>query len=229
MRRSKKYDKMSPIWPIFLLLVFLAASIGAAQEFSDDDDPVLDYYVEQADHAFESRHPQTQGISYSYRATTRYRAVDANGTPTTVDSGIVDYWYSFGELDSSRVVKPAERAETVLSWEIPNVFDSSYQYYFFPNDPGQGDLAIGFETPDAEDPRPIGFANIDRNYFWLTGLHLSYANIPNYKRLTKSYSFTQVQGVFFPDTVVEQGAKLGFFQTENYRIETVLSDITVDL
>lgn len=206
----------------------LLAGPVAAQD-ADSTDPILNYYVEQAEHAFESRNPAKQGISYSYRASTRYRKLDADGNATTIDSGVVDYFYSFGQLDSSKVVKAAQKKETVFDPTVPNVFDGDYIYYFFPNDPGEGRIAIGFDTPSAESGLPTGFANIDRKTFWLTGLQLYWAIIPGYKRLTKSFSFVQEQGMVFPDSLVVQGVKQGLFQTENFRIETVLSDITVTL
>jgi len=209
------------------MIGLLAGQIPAQETASDD--PVLKHYVEQAEHTFESRNPAERGIAYSYRASTRYRKIDSEGNATTVDSGVVDYYYSFGKLDSSTVVKAAEKDETVFDPDVPNVFTGDYIYYFFPNDPGEGRIAIGLDTPTADSDLPTGFANIDRKSYWLTGLQLYWATIPNFKRLTKSFSFVEVQGMVFPDSLVVQGAKQGLFQTENFRIETVLSDITVEL
>ena len=97
----------------------------------------------------------------------------------------------------------------------------------FPNDTGGPQLAIGFDTDSLRDPRPVGLAMIDRDEYYPKWLYLFYPEEKNHSRFTKSFRFVQQDGLLFPDSVWVVGAREGVFSTEHYRIETDVTEISI--
>ncbi len=193
----------------------------------NEADPILSFYWKRAGETFKSRDPVYGGVSYSMRARTFYKEVNSNGAVTRVDTSVIDYYFSFGEQDSTKVIlEPAgDHAEPDL--EFPNIFSSDYFRYFFPNDTGGSSLAIGFDCYTAEDDRPVGLALIDRTAYYLRWMYLHYPNKPNYRRYSRSFRFVEHEGYIFPDSIWEVGTVDAVFSTENYRRETGLSDFRI--
>ncbi|UCE25546.1 MAG: hypothetical protein JSU74_05730 [Candidatus Zixiibacteriota bacterium] len=233
MRTSKsttrlKRHMMKKIRHIGLTLTLLVAAalvtITAAQEESD---PILEFYCRRAAETYDSRNPLERGISFSFRATTHYMSIGEHGEVVGQDSGIIDYYYSFGQLDSSEVILSPERSQKVLALDFANVFAGDYEFFFFPNDTGGTDLAIGFDTPSREDSLPVGLAVIDRDMFYLRWLYLHYPNKKYHKRYSRSFRFTEYDGYIFADSLWQVTARKGVFTTDFFRTETEISDITI--
>ena len=206
--------------------VLLAAAVSLLAD-DETDNPILDFYVERARHAFESRNPAETGVSYSFQAKFYRKVIEKGGVIGHVDSAVIDYFYSWGKLDSLRPVSGDFERFQNTDLDYPDVFTGDYVYNLFPNDTGGPQLSIGFDTPTADDTLPVGLVVIDRELYYPLWLYLSYPNKVGYKRFTRSFRFTEVEGMMFADSVWEVGAKAGVFFSEYYRIETGITDITV--
>jgi len=206
------------------VLMCVTLSLVAAD---DAENPILDFYVQRAEHAFTSRNPAETGVSYSFQAKFYRKVIEKGGVTGSVDSAVIDYFYSWGKLDSLRPVSGDFERFKDTDLDYPDVFKMDYIYNLYPNDTGGQELAIGFDTRTAEDTLPTGLVIIDRELYYPMWLYLSYPNKVGYKRFTRSFRFTEVEGMTFADSVWEVGAKAGVFFSEYYRIETGITDITV--
>lgn len=209
----------------FLATLMLLA--GHFQGQSQETDSILSYYRQRAAQAYDSRSPYLSGINFSFRATTYYMNIGEHGEVTRLDSGITDYYYSFGELDSSKVILKPEKAQKPPELESFNVFASDYLFHFYPNDTGGAELAIGFDTYREDDSLPVGLAVIDRNRYFLRWLYLHFPNKKYHKRFSRSFRFVEHEKYIFPDSVWQVSARRGVFTTEFFRTETGISSITV--
>lgn len=203
--------------------------VGGSALAQSKPDPVLEFYCSRAAAVGESRSPIERGLNYSYRATTFYKQLGRGGRVGQTDSSVVDQYFSFGNLDSQvTVVKPTgSMREADLTY--PNVFAGDYEFYFFPNDTGGPELAIGFDIDTGATAPPTGLAIIDREQFNLTRLHLGFRpRDGELKKYTRSMHFVVHEGYVFPDTVIESGSRHGVFAADHFRIETVLTRIRIN-
>lgn len=211
----------------FSLALLTAVSVVVGVFAQDEGDPILAFYCRRAAETFGTRDPLQTGLTFSFRAKTYYMNIGQHGEVTGLDSGITDYYYSFGELDSSHVVVKPEQSQKDVDLTFDNIFNYGYEFYFFPNDTGGDDLAIGFDTYTAEDSLPVGLAVIDRDRYFLKQLYLHYPNRQYYKRYSRSLRLLEYQGYIFADSVWQVLAKQGVFTTEFFRTETGISDIEI--
>ncbi|MBN1211407.1 MAG: hypothetical protein JXA92_02410 [candidate division Zixibacteria bacterium] len=208
---------------ISLLSIFLSFGLPVGA----DDDPVLDFYWDKAGRVGRSRDPVETGAVYSFVAVSHYMKIGRKGRVENVDSVRSEYFYSWGKLDSTKTLAGDPGKFKNLDLSVPDIFGFDYIRYFYPNDTGGTDLAIGFDTESAQDPRPVGLLIIDRDRYVLRWMYLFYPKKENYQRYSRSYRFVEVEGLVFPDSVWEVGAKRGIFFSEHYRLETGISDIKV--
>jgi hypothetical protein len=206
-----------------LILVWLA---GAAASVVADDDPVLDYYWNEAGRATARHNPNVAGQSYAFTAKSYYMTIGKRGRAEATDSMKADYYFTDGALDSQVVDYGDDGKFKNLDLTSPNIFADEYIRNFYPNDTG-GSLAIGFDTDSVGDPRPTGVVLIDRRDYTPDWLYLYYPEKPYHERFTRSFRFTTVDSLVFPDSIWQVGAKQGVLVTEHYRIETGISNIRV--
>lgn len=211
------------LWGAALIVFSVGAVLSAAQE----PDPVLVFYWQRAEAAQRSLDPLGAGISYSFRARTYYRPLGDDGWAKATDSSIADFYFSFGNLDSTRIITASKRKHVADDFSVPNVFAGNYDYYFYPNDTGGKDIALGFNTWTAGDTLPEGLAIIDRARYNLCWLYLYYPPKDDFKRYSRVLRFTQHEGFVFADSMVVVMAREGVFSTEHSRIETGISNIQI--
>ncbi|MDD5425889.1 MAG: hypothetical protein PHN52_05345 [candidate division Zixibacteria bacterium] len=191
------------------------------------DNPVADYYWDRARSVRKSRDPVETGTSYSFVATSFYKKVDRRGQVVDVDTLSSEYFFSWGNLDSSRTLFGDPDRFRTLDLNVPDIFKFDYYHYFFSNDTGGADLAIGFDTRVASDPGPVGLIIIDRNRFLLRWMYLFYPFKEKYKRFSRSFRFVEIEGYLFPDSIWEVGSKRGIFFSDDYRLETGIDNFKI--
>ena len=212
-------------YPLILLFFILAAlSLVYSQTVNDE---VVDYYWGRASSVNQSRDPLEGGLNYSFIARSYYKKINKRGEVEFTDSVRTEYYYNWGKLDSSKTLEGNRDRFQNLDLSFPNIFASEYICYFFPNDTGGVDLAIGFDTDSAQDTRPVGLVLIDRNRYVLRWMYLFYPQKHSLDRFSRSFRFREYEGYVFPDSIWEVGKKQGIFTSENYRLETGVSDIKI--
>lgn len=192
---------------------------------ADETDPVLNFYVSQADSAYVRTNLGDHQLKYSFVALTYFKSIGKKGVVSSLDSTIVRYFCSGTTVDSFQTLVESKRKMPELNFSYPNVFTDNYGHNFFPNDIGQQDLAMGFDNYSESDTLPTGIAVIGRANYLLRRLYLFYPNPEGYKRLTRSFQLAEFGEYIFPDSIWEVGAKQGIFSTEYYRIETGIEQI----
>ncbi len=212
-------------WPLEILaMLVLAGLVSPLLADNSSSDAILQFYCKQARLKVAAQHPYEQALTYSFRATTYRLNMDND---TRGDSAVIDYFFSKGTLDSQRTVESTSWQSNEIDVFYPNVFDLDYRYTFYPNDTGGRDLAIGFDRDTVGDQQPVGLAIIDRYDYHLHRLYLFYPNKPGFRRYTRMLHFQQQDGYLFPISIVEVTSKEGVFSTEQHRVETVISEVTI--
>ncbi len=203
----------------------LAAIFFMSAFAQEQTDPVLDFYVSQANEAFEESKSFSNNFRYTFLAFTHYKQIGRGGIVERLDTSITRYFMTGSSIDSTQVVAEPTSEMPAPIFIYPNIFAESYIHNFFPNDIGEEDIAIGFDTPGSEDTLPAGVAVIDREEYNLKRLHLYFQNPDGFKRLTRSYLVKEQYGFVFADSIWELGAKRGVFSTEYYRLETDIGQL----
>ena len=208
--------------PAALILAAILFISALAQEPTD---PVLGFYVTQANKAFEKSELRLEEVRYTFLASSHYKQIGRGGIVERLDTAITRYFMSGSRIDSTQVVVEPTSEMPAPTFAFPNIFAESYIYNFFPNDIGEEDIAIGFDTRGSEDTLPAGLAVIDRAEYKLKRLHLYYQNPDGFKRLTRSYLLKEQNGFIFADSIWELNAKHGVFSTEYYRLDTDIGQL----
>lgn len=200
-----------------------APNLGSQSTDDEASDPVLEYYRAKAEKAFNQSVPSQ---AYSLKATTYYEVYGGGGRLDLQDSLTGWYYFSAGTLDSQNSSSKSQLPKPV-SFEYPNVFADNYRFYFFPNDTGGSEIAIGFDTYQAGDTLPDGLAIIDRKDGYLRRLYLYYPSGNRFKRYSRSLSFVLQDGYIFPDSIRMIRARAGIFSNEYFRFETGVSQLKI--
>jgi hypothetical protein len=210
-------------WVVGLFVVVFTA-VGVAQTGTEK---VLKFYWERAQALVRTGNPNLAGLSYSYVATTYYKKYGDKGAIASKDSTRVAYYYSFGNLDSSKVVLAPKGSIPAVDLSYPTLFDSAYQLNFYPNDTGGPNIAIGFDSDSLHADWPVGLVLLDRQLYFPAWLYLSYPEKKGFRRFSRSFRFTSRDGFIFPDSVWEVAAVDGLLFSTSYRLETGLKEIKI--
>lgn len=205
--------------------VLLAFSIDSLGPSAEDIDPVLKFYVTEADSAYITSSLWNRPVRFSFQAFTYYKKLGRLGAVTRLDSTVVRCFCTGQVVDSTQTLLEPKSDFPEPEFHYPNVFTNDFRHSFFPNDVGNQDLAIGFGVTMPDDTLPDGIAVIDREDFELRRLYLYFPNQEGYKRLSRTYRFSEFGEYVFPDSIWEVGATEGIFSTDFYRLESKIENI----
>jgi hypothetical protein len=169
--RAKSTEKYVVFFAVLAGVVVVSLSLTSAEE---DENPVVGFYVERGQHAFETRSPIVTGTTFSLKTRSYYKRIGEHGAVQSVDSAVITYYYSWGKLDSSRVISGDASRFKSVDLSYPDVFARDYRFYLFPNDVGGPELAIGFDTRTEQETLPEGLILIDREQYYPLWLYLYY-------------------------------------------------------
>ncbi len=210
------------LWPV-IILVTAGISLGV----TDESDPILQYYWQQAARVAPGLDPAGSELSYSFTAISEVYQTDSRGAAHLTDSVVAQYFYTGSRLDSQMTTSGNSDRFSDSSFTCPNIFETAYHLNSFPNDTGGVVLAIGLIADSAESATPDGLLVIDRISYELRSLYLSFPDEKKYKRFTRSFEFEKIDGYIFPTLILEVGTRQGVFTRESYRMETRLTEIKV--
>ena len=211
---------------IIFILLTLYASIPASDE-KKSTDPVLDFYLQKAKAVYNSLNPDENGAAYSFIARSYQSELIRNGIIDLIDSSIVKYYFSFGNLDSHKVEISTSNKLDSLDFSYPNLFEKDYDFNFFPHDIGGENISIGIDSDTIKNLVPVGIAVIGRQKYVLRRLYLYYPDNDRYKRYSKVISLKEHEGVVFPDSLNVTFSKMGIFSAAHFRLLTVIDSFTV--
>jgi len=209
------------LWPVIALI--LVASVRAV-----DKRDVIDYYWRNATRAYAAHDPVRAGQTLAFTATASVNQLSRGAKVRHTDTTVNRYYYSGNQLDSVVFVLGKKPPLFPVDVVVLNIFDSTYVRTLFPNDRGEGELAIGFDTDSLADPRPAGIVTIDRNQYTMRRLHVVYHGKPGFVRFSRSFHFVSVGEWVVADSIVETGALRGFLVNEDYQIAISISDISIE-
>lgn len=212
------------IWSLFLLW---CAALLAAQENSEID-PVLQYYWDGARDRIEQLAGVRQKVGLTFQAITIRQDTDAHGVILDSDTAVTQLYFTGLSLDSQVVIPPSDGKPELEQFDWPPLDWDAYTPNLYPNDTGGPDLAIGFVSDSADERAPDGLLIVDRDQYYPKWLYLYYNDRPNFRRFTRTYRFTIVDGILVADSISDVATRMGIFTDDSYRIETSVSDIIVE-
>ncbi len=198
-----------------------------ALSFCVKADDVLEFYRDRASVVAKTQNPFEAGTSFIYTAKTTLSRIERGGDVIALDSAMISYFVSFGEVDSTIVLKESKNGPDRVDISYPNIFEDDYDFNFFPNDTGGEFISIGFDADTTKGNLPSGLAVIDRNLYFLKRLYLHYPNKTRYKRRSKEVEFTKYEGLIFPSRIEENFGKAGITSVDFYRLRTTLAKIEI--
>lgn len=221
--------KITSVLVLILLLAFASAYYAIAQDEDarPSNDKILQFYWDRTNASVTSRDPLARGINYSFIATSYYKKIGKLGKVESTDSLKTRYFYSFGNLDSTKVLLASKKSVPDVGFDFPNVFGQAYYLNDFPNDTGGQTLAIGFDTDTTQHNMPTGLAMIDRSLHYPHWLYLYYPDKEGFRRYTRSFRFTIQDGFLFPDSVWEVATRHEMLFATTYRLETRIDSLTI--
>ena len=210
-------------WTTAICCIIMTCSLrGQSQE------DVLDFYCNRARAIGDTRDPIRHGLDFSVNTKTYYKRIGGRGEVTQLDSALIEYFYSFGQLDSLKRDSSSTAGDFEFDLSYPNIFEQAYQFSFFPNDTGGEDLAIGFDADTSLQDQPVGLAIINRGGYFLHWLYLHYPYRENYRHYSRSYRFHMQDGFLFPDSIWVVASVDRILSREEFRIETGITKIKVN-
>jgi hypothetical protein len=195
------------------------------------EDPVMDYYLDGLDSVFQNEYIFIADTSFTVDVQAVFEKTNYRGKISEIDSAVYRLYYAGGQIDSVDIIDSLRNERSVFPEEFiffPPWYQE-YDFYFYPNDTGVGELAIGFRPDSAHpDTMPSGIISLDRGNFRLQSLLIHDPNATEYDRLSEIYEFETRDGYQRLRKYVKHGVKIGFvgsrysrqfFEFFNYRLE----------
>ncbi len=214
-------------YKVGLQYILVACLVIGYAEVGQSDDDVLEFYCKRAEAVADSRDPLVHGLNFAVKIRSYYKRIGGRGQVTDIDSSFAELFFSFGQLDSLKRDTILSTRDIEIDIAYPKVFETDYEFSFYPNDTGGADLAIGFDTDTVLRDEPVGLAIIDRALYYYKWLYLHYPEKENYRRYSRSYRFHLQEGYLFPDSIWVVASDRGLLSNEDFRIETGISDIMI--
>jgi len=191
-----------------LVIIFLFISISVVAGSSDD--MVLKFYLGKVDSALNQYYLFESSIVFSAEITARLYNTNHRGIVIDSSVAISKLSHLANKGDSVTVVKPADNKNNIIpdSFGLFRPWKETYRFYFFPNDTGAGELAIGFD-PSSEGGRnlPSGLFSINRDNYFTKSIIFYFPNKEGYKKYSESYQFGSQNGFITLRKIEINGAR----------------------
>ncbi len=185
---------------------------------------IIDYYWNHAAQYWQSNQKAISNRLESCDVTAIVKELSRGGVVKSADTSVSRYFYSPTAVDSVVHLSGEKRLSVDVDLATPAIFDSVYHKFFFPNDTGAGDLAIGFDTDTLIDRRPTGILTIDRESYCARRLHISWPHKPGFRRFGRSYHFVQMDQLTVVDTIIESAVIERLLADDDYRLEITITN-----
>lgn len=209
-------------------LILIIAPINKAAEINDS---ALRYYIEKVDSVLNQSALYDTELKLSFKLNSIYDNINYRGVTDKIDTASFLVKYSNAAVVSSETLDSSGLKENVippkLNFEKPWELDC--RFYFYPNDTGAGNIAIGFEPLNDDGIGvPAGLIEINRESYQIHSLYFHYGNIDKYLWLSKTYYFSDEFGNLLPNELIIQGCFYGFFQRRYFRQDLRFESLNVN-
>jgi hypothetical protein len=192
-----------------ILLINILLLWSAAASAGKGDDAVIEFYLKKADSVMAVSYIFNSSLHFTFMTKTIYYLTDSRGNTKKVDTAVFMVEYNERRMMSVTVIDSARIHENILPKEITPapLWEQHLAYYFFPNDTGVGQLAIGFDPAASYgDKLPSGFLSLDRDTYYLSSLKLNYPGKEGYIKYSEAYNFEPREGFLVPRRLEIHGA-----------------------
>ena len=172
--------------------------IGSTVDADDDDLPTLEYYITRVDSVLALKYLFNDIPDFSVTIESNYYRTNYRAEIDKSDTAAWRVSYTGGKAVNVAIVDSAGEIKNTLpdDFAIQPLWNESYHYYFYPNDPGVGRLSIGFESPEpARGGLISGFFSFDRDSYYLQTVTLYYVEVNDADHLSRVYHFTVVDSL----------------------------------
>jgi hypothetical protein len=196
---------------VFILILNLSFHV---ESYADESDPVIRFYLDNLDYVFERNFIFNSDTGFLCNVESILETTDYRGKTDKIDTAVFRLYYNDRILDSSSVLDSAKSEEHILPINFfpPRLWIENMVFDFYPNDTGDGKLAINFESfsLDSSDA-VVGFINLDRNNYFIKELFLHYPNPEHSERISEIYIFERSGNLILLRQFERQTAELRFF------------------
>jgi hypothetical protein len=203
----------------FLTIIAIAGPTNLPYA-ANSDEAVLKFYIGKVDstinqyYLFESQ----RGFSVEIES----RLYETNYRGIVSDSSIASCYFTHlsNGTDSIDAIKQAKDKNNKIpdSFILSKPWKETYRFYFYPNDTGAGELAIGFDpAAESEISLPSGFMMINRDDYFIRSIIFYFPNKEGYKKYSETYKFDSIDGFISPKSIEINGARATFTGIEYFR------------
>lgn len=212
----------------YIIIIITALTIPAQSLFSETErDPVIQYYLDNIDDKLGENILFVDYVTVSAGADLVYNKINYRGKVDDVDTAAYVVSMKDGVINIEKTIDSAGVEQNVLPDTIRFVkpWELDCYFYFFPNDTGSGELAIGFgpNHPDS-GVAPAGLMLIDRETYELKKLFVHFRHRGNFERYSIEYHFHSRDFGVAPELIIFQGTFAGYFQHQYFRQDLYLKD-----
>jgi hypothetical protein len=205
-----------------LLFLFpLAAGISA-----QDDKSVIDFYLDGLDSVISNSRIFRDSMTYEATVESIYQDIDYRGRLSREDTAIYEGVFTGGRLDTSNVIDSAKINENTIP---PNInfarpWKMNCSFFFYPNDTGAGNLAIGFESNDIEDPNILsGIIIMNRKDYRPVSIYMYFAKFGDINHYSKQIHFVNDETGIAIRKIILQGSISRLFLRRYFRQDLIFS------
>jgi len=203
-----------------ILSINILVLCSAAASAGKGEDAVIEFYLKKADSVMAVSYIFNSSLHYTFTTKAIYSITDYRGTIKKVDTAVFLVEYKERRAASVMVIDTARIQENTLPKEFTPapLWDQHLAYYFFPNDTGAGQLAIGFDpAASCGDKLPSGFLSLDRDTYYLRSLNINYPRKEGFIKFSETYYFEPLEGILVPNRLEIHGAWNTFMSQTYFR------------
>jgi len=197
-----------------VLFAFILIGVNTHSQESPEIDPVIEYYLEGIDSSFAHRYLFNTDYKFEFSVKSILTRTNYRGVVQSIDTAAYRLYFNGGTIDSFNVLDSADDEQNTFpdSFSFFKPWKQSGEFYFFPNDTGAGNLAIGFEPEEYKsEMNPTGMIIFDRDTFLMQNVLLHFINPSEFDRLSQSFTFEYVFPYLILREYKKQGVESGFF------------------
>jgi hypothetical protein len=184
------------------------------------EDPVLRFYVDSVSARLNENILFVDYTDITVDIDSYYQKLDYRGALEKADTAKYTVVLRNGLVESTVIDDSASIKENVVPKELRFIkpWEKNCYFYFFPNDTGLGDLAIGFE-PNRPDTNltPSGVMIFDRSTFVMKKLFMHFRHYGENRSFSIVYEFAEKDFGTAPFHINYQGSKTGTFLNQYFR------------
>lgn len=209
-----------------IILIFIAVMPFSKAAGDNADSTAIQYYLQQARKTFETTYIFNLKRDFKCRAIAIATLTNYRGKLDQADTSVYEITYSNGRTCAMVAADTSQMAQNLIpDLAIPDMpWQLDCEYYFFPNDTGGSDIAIGFEPRDGMSKKAAsGYITMDRYNYMIKSYTIYMSKHPFSDRYSRVYTF-DYQNLLTQPIILERHWSEGGFWGRRYLYQKITFD-----